>query len=268
MRLILSDIDRTIMPWGESVVPPRVREAFHSAAEHDCAAGLATGRSYGWAKTLCEGDEACYATSVATNGLEIYYAGELILEKRIPIECCRRMAKVTSEIEHAGLVYFEGADPVLVEGTQEDLIQAFPRYGKACRAGVLPEGDILKVNAFVAGDLAATAALKEALAAECPELDFDVPQPGFNNIMPKGWNKGAAVLYLADYLGVSEDDVFVFGDAENDLSMLGAVKNSVAVSNATPAAAAAARWHIGACDDFAVADAIEALARGEFPFTD
>ena len=31
-------------------------------------------------------------------------------------------------------------------------------------------------------------------------------------------------------------------------------------------AAEAARWHIGACRDNAVADAILALARGEWPF--
>ena len=58
----------------------------------------------------------------------------------------------------------------------------------------------------------------------------------------------------------------VFGDAGNDLSMLSHVPDSVAVANATPEAAAAARWHIGACADDAVADAVLALARGEWPF--
>ena len=32
-------------------------------------------------------------------------------------------------------------------------------------------------------------------------------------------------------------------------------------------AAEAARWHIGACEDDAVAASIEALAAGEWPFT-
>ena len=48
--------------------------------------------------------------------------------------------------------------------------------------------------------------------------------------------------------------------------MLAHVPNSVAVANATPEAAAAARWHIGSCDDEAVADVLYALARGEWPF--
>jgi hydroxymethylpyrimidine pyrophosphatase-like HAD family hydrolase len=48
--------------------------------------------------------------------------------------------------------------------------------------------------------------------------------------------------------------------------MFEAVPNSVAVANATDEAAAAARWHIGRCEDDAVALAIEALVAGEWPF--
>ena len=50
-----------------------------------------------------------------------------------------------------------------------------------------------------------------------------------------------------------------FGDADNDVALMGAVEHSVAVANATPAAAAAARWHIGAAEDEAVAEALEEL---------
>ena len=49
--------------------------------------------------------------------------------------------------------------------------------------------------------------------------------------------------------------------------MLSHVPNSVAVSNASAEAATAARWHVGACDDEAVGEAIAALAAGEWPFT-
>ena len=49
-------------------------------------------------------------------------------------------------------------------------------------------------------------------------------------------------------------------------TLLEAVPNSVAVAGATPEAAATARWHVGACEDDAVAAAIEALAAGAWPF--
>ena len=75
--------------------------------------------------------------------------------------------------------------------------------------------------------------------------------------------------WLARNLGLSNDEVCCFGDAENDLPLLTRFKNSVAVANATPVAAKAARWHIGRADQDAVADAIFDIARstaaGEMP---
>ena len=50
--------------------------------------------------------------------------------------------------------------------------------------------------------------------------------------------------------------------------MFRAVTHSAAVAGATPEAAAEARYHIGACEDDAVAAAVEALVAGEWPFTD
>ena len=89
------------------------------------------------------------------------------------------------------------------------------------------------------------------------------------DISPAGWSKGTSVRYIADQLGLALDEVATFGDSENDLSMIEAVPNSVAVSNASPEVAAAARWHIGASADDAVADALFEIANaaktGEMP---
>jgi len=49
---------------------------------------------------------------------------------------------------------------------------------------------------------------------------------------PAGVNKGNAILELAKNLGINEDEIVVFGDGENDLSMFRAVKYSVAMGNA------------------------------------
>ena len=56
------------------------------------------------------------------------------------------------------------------------------------------------------------------------------------------------------------EKVAVFGDSENDLSMIEAVPNAVAVSNASDQIKAASRWHIGASADDAVADALFDIA--------
>ena len=45
--------------------------------------------------------------------------------------------------------------------------------------------------------------------------------------------KGNAVLELAEYFGFNNDEVMTVGDSENDLSMIKAVENSVAMGNAS-----------------------------------
>lgn len=44
-------------------------------------------------------------------------------------------------------------------------------------------------------------------------------------------NKGDALEWMANYLGIKMDEVMAFGDNENDLLMLKKAKISVAVSN-------------------------------------
>ncbi len=49
---------------------------------------------------------------------------------------------------------------------------------------------------------------------------------------PKGCNKGEAILWLCDYLNIPHESTIAFGDANNDLEMLGSVQYGVAMGNA------------------------------------
>ena len=51
--------------------------------------------------------------------------------------------------------------------------------------------------------------------------------------MPLGIDKGAAVLWLAQYLGVNAEDTIAVGDAENDISMIQAAGIGVVMKNAS-----------------------------------
>lgn len=267
-KLVLTDIDGTILPRGERVVSARTVAAFHAALDAGMVVGPASGRGYAWVPGFFDGDAACCATALATNGMQIYLHGEKVMEQTLPAAALERVRAIAAGTPAAGLVCFDDATPLLVAGTREDLTRAFPVYGERCvELGRLPDFDVVKANAFSGADEGAMAELVERLNAEVGALDVDRAMPTYSNIMPRGWNKGTAVTWLAERLGIGLDEVVVFGDADNDLPMFEAVPNSVAVAGATPRAAAAARWHIGACEDDAVASAIEALAAGEWPFS-
>ena len=167
-----------------------------------------------------------------------------------------------------GVACFEGATALVVSGTIENLAASFPAYGPTARyIDEVPHTPIVKANIFTPVDIDITHAVCDTLRAKVPAFDYSVPQPGFVNMTPNGWNKGAAVELLCHELGIGLDQAVVFGDGGNDVEMLSRVPNSVAVAAAAPEAKAAARWHIGAVEDDAVPAAIMALARGEWPFT-
>lgn len=267
-KLILSDIDDTIMPRGTYSVSERTRRAFHSALGAGNYVGVVSGRAFEQLLPFFDNDERCVATGITTNGLTVYVDGECVLKHTVSPELLARLMEAVDQLPNAGVMYFKGANPVILRGKAENLLSNFPAYAKTATYGPLPEEPVVKCNAFIRGGFDEAQVLADFLSEAVPELDFDVPNPGYNNIMAKGVNKGSSVLWLADYLSISPEDIFVFGDADNDLTMMRAVKNSVAVANATPQAAATARWHIGECKDDAVAAVIEALVVGEFPFTE
>lgn len=268
-RLILSDMDSTILPKGAKTVSPRTHEAFGKALAAGIPIGPSSGRARSWVPPMFAGDEMCVATAVATNGLEVYLEGTCIHHEYFSHEALLNLLDVLGRHPGCGLLCFQDTKTYIVRGTREDLAQSFSAYAETAEMrDTLPEGAITKVNVFQCGiTRPETQELVDALNAEAEGLDFDLAFPGYLNAMPAGWNKGRGIQVLCEALGCTTDEVVVFGDADNDLAMFDVVENSVAVSNATSNAAAAAKWHIGACADDAVAEAIEKLAEGVWPFT-
>ncbi len=73
-----------------------------------------------------------------------------------------------------------------------------------------------------------------------------------------GVNKGAGLLWLADYLGVAREETMALGDSTNDLTMLEAAGIGVGVANASEDVRAVCDVITDhTCEEDAVAEAIE-----------
>lgn len=268
IKLILTDIDGTILPYGQKVVSDCVRNAFHAAQTAGIHVGPASGRGFSHIPASFGGDASCSATCLATNGMQVFLDGRLVYQSFIPHEPAALMAELLRDVPRAGLLCFEEGVPMLVEGDVADLRESFPLYAdQAQKLDEVPRHPMEKVNIFVNGNMGDTKAVFDMLRREVGEIDFNIPMAGFINTMPVGWSKASGIDVLCDALGITLDQVVVFGDGGNDVEMLGHVPNSVAVQNAVPEAAAAAHWHIGRCEDEAVPDAIQKLAVGTWPFS-
>lgn len=70
---------------------------------------------------------------------------------------------------------------------------------------------------------------------------FMFSQATYLELVPAESGKGSAVEFMTEKLGLTKEDTAAFGDADNDIDMLGAVGLPVAVRNAMPGCKAAAK---------------------------
>ena len=81
--------------------------------------------------------------------------------------------------------------------------------------------------------------------------------PYFLEFLNKEVNKGTGVKLLADHLGVKQEEVMTFGDAENDLDMIVYAGMGVAMANGFEEVKEAANYITDSNEEDGVAKAIE-----------
>ena len=84
-----------------------------------------------------------------------------------------------------------------------------------------------------------------------------MPDTSFLNVTPAGVDKGEAVRAVAREYGIPLERVMMVGDGANDVPAMRLVGAPVAMGNAEPAAAAAARYRVGDVDAGGLVDALE-----------
>ena len=267
--------------WGSE--PVESIEAIMQAA--GLRFGPVSGRqpsAMGW---MFKNRSECFSTGAFCNGQVMFVDGEVVASRAIDNDALMRLADyLEQETDDTFLkVYslgddFWGNDAYCVTSNPERVRRAMESGGNAWLKGeeapcrpVVDGAPVFKANIWSARSREELAELRERVAVEVPELSLVFPNNRVRlfDILPDGWDKGCAALELARALGLTPDEVAVFGDSDNDLPMIDAVPNSVAVANANEAVTAAARWHIGAAADDAVAGALHQIAAcaatGEMP---
>ena len=263
IKLVLSDMDNTLIPFGLPCASERTLAAIHACREAGVAFGPASGRNRTEVAGFLCYDEAAYETCVLVNGQQVYLHGRLLQEVTLdPAALCVAQELVRGRQRCALLVYrpdgfcdWMGDEPEHLGNFTLDAM----RNGSE-RHETLPSYPVVKAGIAALLPRDEELALQAELAAACPQLDFMNTVPQWFDIIPHGWSKVRGIEVLEEALGITPDEICVFGDAENDLPMFAHVTHSCAVANAVPEVLAAARWHVGASADDGVAIALEQIA--------
>ena len=280
VRMIVVDIDGTLLPSPGTLVTPRTVRALREAENAGIEIVVATGRRQAYAMPLIAPVELKPKTVLITSNGTVTrtMAGERIDRFLLPIETARALCPVlrpygttvfTFDREGPGELVLESLDALharvalWVQANRASIREVRPlerafEDGEAPVQGMVCGGveEMREAEQFlVASELAPHIELHRT---EYPSRDLTIL-----DILPPGCSKGAALRRLAKLRCLTPEEVVAIGDNWNDLEMLEFAGRAVVVANGAPDFVDLARrrhWEIApANDDDGVAQIIENL---------
>ena len=272
IRLIATDMDGTLLT-DEPLILPETADVLRRAADRGIVLTLASGR--------LPDDAGFYAVDanlpmhvIALNGAVTLMKplGNVQEAHHLSLPTVRHiMARLDEEkVQYAvfGVHEVVASDDMPLSRAQMVIGTFLNRAGGRTAFRNEKQGiekvvqDCVKVVVF-SQDLPLLDDLRAFVLADCP--DADVTSSWWDNIeiVPRSASKGNALRALAASLNIPMDEVMVFGDSDNDLSMLEMAGVSVAMGNANERVKASARFETLPNDQYGVAAAIRAIVFGE-----
>lgn len=268
-KLVASDVDGTLIDSAERV-PARLREVITRMTAQGTAMALSTGRPARWIYTVLE-QLPVRPVCVCANGAVIYdsatdrilKAHTLAPETMVEVVALAEAAMadhggVSFAVERAGRSAFDNVD---------ELFLVTPEYSHAWPTlddhGVVPIGTLISEPAtklLLRSDFLESKEMFDRLRPVIPEevghVTFSM-SGGLLEVAAPGVTKALGVSYLAELLGVAQEDVITFGDMPNDIEMLQWAGRGVAMGNARPEVKAVSDFVTATNDEAGVADVLE-----------
>lgn len=237
-RLLITDLDGTLLPMGSDHARPGWIELLCSLSERGIRVTIATGKPFARALPL--------AQQLGIDGPIICANGALIQDTNTR-EILHR-SPFSSDIIDALLRLAEDERYQLYAETEDALYYVDnPRIEVTAWRHARP-GWTLVPEKFVPGESAfANLPHKIAVSGE-PQVLFDLkkrlrddwqgilnvyqPKPDIIDLTLGTVNKGTAATFLANHLGLAMSEIVSIGDEENDIPMLHATGTGIAMPNA------------------------------------
>ncbi len=242
MKLVISDLDGTLLN-DRKELPPELFSVMEQLKNRGVRFGIASGRQYHNIASRFTGhlDDLLI---MAENGSLVKINGQLLIKHSIANDLVRQIAERAQK--YAGfIVGLSGFDHSYILSHDEDDIAHFRQYYQEYKLiesvdEIFQEEECIKVAIFDKKHEAfANYKLFEDLK---DELAIVVSSEEWIDFNAKGTSKGAALKEIKQQYHLSDKDVVVFGDFDNDISILQEAYYSYAMTNASQGAKEAANF--------------------------
>ena len=257
VKLIVTDVDDTLVPEAGSVINPEYYEMIRECRRRGIIFGVASGRQKPCVRKLFEPvlDDIFI---LADNGTDIW-SSHYETSMKIPYDAYAELIDDAHQLEGYSIMACK-PDIAYFEPGHEEYYEHMLTYPYVAEYTDDMRGmkDICKISIWRPEgiDPAVERKMQEkwsgmlvvCLAGDC-FLDF----------MDKGCNKGRALSIMQEHYGIGKEDTVAFGNADNDIPMLQRAEHSYAVAAASPKLKETASQVIGEMNDDAVLQKLQEL---------
>ncbi len=279
IRLIVTDLDGTLMAPDHVTVTERTKKALLDAHNRGVKTAIATGRTISLIGMVTQQvDFIDYV--IYSNGAAVYdrvnkkliYTAFFPTQKALELAAYLESEPLFYEMYANGWSYVPKEKASLFDGgaLPPEFIEKITENVNFVEdmAQVVRRSDVEKFNvSSMAPDRAAaiTDRLKHFDGADWTSSLPDSNVQNQMELMRSGVHKGSAVSGMCQALDILPEEVMAFGDAENDCTMLRFAGWSFAMGNACDACRAAAKYQTASNAEDGLAQAVEkyVLHRGE-----
>ena len=233
-KIVFIDVDGTLMDTsgGEIYIPQENIDTIQEAVKRGIHICISSGRMTNSALLICKkvGIEKEYLISY--NGAVISQGEEII--QRVPLSS-ESLSRINAILKKNDIYahYYKGNDFYLKEKNYytETYEKKISVKGKIVGDALYELQDVTKILVIVKEDEMEKKAEVMKEVAAIGHLEVTESTKTFIEITQQGANKGSAVKYLCDKLGIPLSQAMAIGDAKNDLAMLDVVGIPVVMEN-------------------------------------
>ena len=273
IKAILLDIDGTLTN-DQKVITPRTREALLKCQEKGVVLVLASGRTANGLSTYAAdldlahhgGVLACYngAKSLNCETGQVYFEQSMTVEQGKRVLEHMKKFNVAPVIDHGEYMYVNDCFFTIERDGKPWYIIEYEGHSnnyKLCEKRDLAAYADWRINKILnAGQPEYLQQVAEEMAAPFEgELSAMFTAPWYFEFTPLGVDKVRALKDTFEVLGINQDEVMSFGDAQNDLTMIKWAKVGVAMGNAVDEVKAEADYVTTDNNSDGIADALEHL---------
>lgn len=234
-KIVFFDIDGTIVDGPTHQIPESTVRAVRRLQENGHLAFINTGRTLVSIERRIR--DIGFDGFVCGCGTHIYYEGKVLYACSIPHEKCVEIIKKLREFKIPA--FFEAPDTVYYDSrcASPELSQSVSNF-QSVGSNVKDFPEDLENGQFTFDKFFCL--FKEDSDVEGLEEyirdDFTgTPQgTGHLEVVPKGRSKAEGIRFLQETFGIRLDNCYAIGDSENDIPMLEAVPNSIAMGTCSP----------------------------------